>query len=357
MGRERERQFFELQLRLPMGGFSGKCCGGTLAARNTRAAMLRCSLTFPLLFIFLLNSTSAVTLRVGFRADPEALTNPEPSAEQSSVAILENGEIVEMRARTFEAVRQWCLAYQEQWQTYNNLCLNDELSSDYRRAAAAGGEAIAQYREYTGLQPTLGQSATTRTASEGRAEVRPVDDPNTRTHAAKYIYGTVCTGVLNYACRKILETSVVKADTDTVAVPTSTEVDKMLEDFNKQTPEAAGTEEAVAEKLMALAASPETGKQEPPQPEGESPGAAEGTAEAAPPEEGPAKTLTESQGPQAVPSGDAETSAPTEMEGAGEGSKGPLPEEASQNAPGEQSAAISPAASEEGPALATAPAP
>ncbi|PFH32874.1 hypothetical protein BESB_014870 [Besnoitia besnoiti] len=184
----------------------------------------------------------ALALRAASRAE-KTLAAPAPSA----MTPLTDGQVVEMSAAAFRSVRAWCSAYQAQWQTNNQMCLNRELGEAFRQAAALGPNGLFDFRTYTGLE--IKQTAE---ASGTNAPVQAVNDPNSPTHAAKYIYGTVCTGELNYACKKILEANVSTDMTDNIGVPSSEEVEKILAHFDKQTPlEAAASAEAEEKMLPA----------------------------------------------------------------------------------------------------------
>lgn len=74
------------------------------------------------------------------------------------VTALENGEVVEMSASSFRTVRSWCRMYQAQWQTFNQMCLDPELGEFFKRAAAAGPDALFDYKEYGNCKSARWQS-------------------------------------------------------------------------------------------------------------------------------------------------------------------------------------------------------
>lgn len=217
-------------------------------------SLLRLLLAFALFSVLLYDHWrilgNALALRTASRAET-ALQATTPSA----MTPLTNGQVVEMTASTFSIVRTWCTMYQAQWQIFNQMCLNKELSGAFKQAAANGESALFDFRNYSGLQVQGEVGVVPGT----NAPVRIVRDPNSPTHAVKYIYGAICTGELNYACKKVLETNVSTEMTDTIAVPTSEEVEKILEHFDKETPLEATARAQVAEQMLASASSDEKG--------------------------------------------------------------------------------------------------
>ncbi|PHJ21017.1 hypothetical protein CSUI_005139 [Cystoisospora suis] len=210
------------------------------------AAVLVCLADFFCLYDA--NFAAALSLRVSNEA--KSLDAPT----RAPVTPLENGEVVEMSAASFRNVRAWCRMYQAQWQAFNRMCLDQELGDFYRRAAASGPDALFDYKEYGNL--TVGEEGRSLPGTE--ASVKYVADPNSRTHAGRYIYGTICTGSLNYACKKILEAGVSTPETDPAAVPGPEEVDRILERFDQQTPAEAEARAEAAELMLPV----ETGEYE-----------------------------------------------------------------------------------------------
>ncbi|ESS31615.1 hypothetical protein TGVEG_244250 [Toxoplasma gondii VEG] len=238
----------------PCRGCTSRCPpSGSLHSEQKTVHLSRSfSLLFSLTFVFLASVLDgrwrilghALALRAAVRED-SALQAPTATA----MTPLTNGQVVEMTAPTFHSVRTWCSMYQSQWQVFNQMCLNKEMSDTFKQAAAVGESALFDFREYSGLQVQSDVGVVPGT----NAPVRIVNDPNSPTHAAKYIYGVICTGELNYACKKVLEANVSTETTDTIAVPTSEEVDRILEHFDRETPLEAAARAQVAEQMLEAA--------------------------------------------------------------------------------------------------------